>query len=45
MCGICGYIGINNAAECLVKGLETQMYRGYDSTGLALHDGKGVRIK
>ncbi len=36
MCGIVGYIGGQEAAEILLKGLERLEYRGYDSAGLAV---------
>ncbi|MDR0855167.1 MAG: class II glutamine amidotransferase, partial [Christensenellaceae bacterium] len=41
MCGIVGYIGKNNAATEVVKGLKSVEYRGYDSAGLAYLDAKG----
>lgn len=40
MCGIMGYIGGKNAAKIVVDGLKTLEYRGYDSAGIALLDGK-----
>ncbi|PWA09247.1 glutamine--fructose-6-phosphate transaminase (isomerizing) [Pueribacillus theae] len=42
MCGIVGYIGINNATEILLKGLEKLEYRGYDSAGIALLNKQGI---
>lgn len=36
MCGIVGYIGWQNAAPLLLKGLKRLEYRGYDSAGIAL---------
>ncbi|MDR1195759.1 MAG: glutamine--fructose-6-phosphate transaminase (isomerizing) [Endomicrobium sp.] len=36
MCGIVGYIGEENAADIIYKGLERLEYRGYDSAGIAL---------
>lgn len=44
MCGIVGYIGEKNAAEILVTGLEKLEYRGYDSAGIAVHNGKDLQI-
>lgn len=44
MCGIVGYVGSKNAAPILVDGLRRLEYRGYDSAGLAIHDGKGIEI-
>lgn len=34
MCGICGYIGYNEAVEHLLYGLKMLLNRGYDSTGI-----------
>ncbi len=39
MCGIVGYIGPRNAAQVLFEGLKRLEYRGYDSAGMAVHDG------
>jgi glucosamine--fructose-6-phosphate aminotransferase (isomerizing) len=36
MCGIVGYIGAENAADIIFKGLEKLEYRGYDSAGIAV---------
>ena len=41
MCGIVGYIGDNPAYEILIKGLHRLEYRGYDSAGVAMVNGKG----
>ncbi len=40
MCGIVGYIGEKKASDIIVKGLERLEYRGYDSAGIALYNGK-----
>lgn len=43
MCGIFGYIGKDkDAAEIILKGLKTLEYRGYDSWGIAVGNGRGL---
>lgn len=44
MCGIVGYIGGEQAAPILLDGLSKLEYRGYDSAGLAVFDGKNINI-
>lgn len=44
MCGIVGYTGEVQAAPVLLKGLEKLEYRGYDSAGIAVYDGAGIRV-
>ncbi|MDX2053142.1 MAG: glutamine--fructose-6-phosphate transaminase (isomerizing) [Polyangiaceae bacterium] len=44
MCGIVGYVGSQECAAILLDGLRKLEYRGYDSAGLAIHDGKKVNI-
>ena len=39
MCGIVAYIGTKQAYPILIKGLQRLEYRGYDSAGVALHNG------
>ncbi len=39
MCGIVGYTGPREAYPLIIKGLKRLEYRGYDSTGVALHNG------
>jgi glucosamine--fructose-6-phosphate aminotransferase (isomerizing) len=36
VCGIVGYIGINDAAPILLNSLKRMEYRGYDSAGIAI---------
>lgn len=43
MCGIMGYIGNENATDAIISGLEELEYRGYDSAGLAVFDGKDIK--
>lgn len=38
MCGIVGYIGLRNAADVVLGGLQRLEYRGYDSAGVAIYD-------
>ena len=40
MCGIVAYIGHQEAFPILIKGLQRLEYRGYDSAGVALLNGK-----
>jgi glucosamine--fructose-6-phosphate aminotransferase (isomerizing) len=44
MCGIVGYIGPRPAAGLLIEGLKRLEYRGYDSSGIAVVNGKGLQI-
>lgn len=39
MCGIVGYVGNKNPIEIVIKGLHRLEYRGYDSSGIAVHHG------
>lgn len=48
MCGIVGYIGIEDCKNVLLNGLEKLEYRGYDSAGIALmkdHEVNVVKVK
>lgn len=45
MCGIVGYIGKEQAAPVLLDGLSKLEYRGYDSAGMAVYDGKEIQVK
>lgn len=44
MCGIIGYIGDKPALPILIDGLKKLEYRGYDSAGVAVHNGKQINI-
>ncbi|OBG34553.1 glutamine--fructose-6-phosphate aminotransferase [Mycobacterium alsense] len=41
MCGIVGYVGQRPACEVVMDALRRMEYRGYDSSGIALVDGRG----
>ena len=44
MCGIVGFIGKEEAAPILLDGLARLEYRGYDSAGVAVFDGKRLKV-
>ena len=44
MCGIVGYVGHQESADILVRGLERLEYRGYDSAGVAVLDGGRTQV-
>jgi glucosamine--fructose-6-phosphate aminotransferase (isomerizing) len=45
MCGIVGYVGPNKSASLLLDGLKRLEYRGYDSAGISIMNGKGVETR
>ncbi|HAX81779.1 MAG TPA: glutamine--fructose-6-phosphate aminotransferase, partial [Actinobacteria bacterium] len=44
MCGIMGYVGRQDAAPIIIDGLRRLEYRGYDSAGVAIHDGTALSV-
>jgi glucosamine--fructose-6-phosphate aminotransferase (isomerizing) len=44
MCGIVGYVGAEQATPVLLEGLTRLEHRGYDSSGLALLGGSGIKV-
>lgn len=44
MCGIIAYIGNLDPKQVLIEGLKRLEYRGYDSAGIAVHNGKEVVV-
>ena len=42
MCGIIGYIGKKDSALLLIEGLKKLEYRGYDSAGISIKQGKKI---
>ncbi len=44
MCGIVGYVGGQQAAPLLLEGLTRLEHRGYDSAGLAVLGGTGIKL-
>jgi glucosamine--fructose-6-phosphate aminotransferase (isomerizing) len=44
MCGIVGYIGTQQAAPLLLEGLTRLEHRGYDSAGVAVLGGSGLKV-
>ena len=44
MCGIVAYVGHREACPLVLKGLKRLEYRGYDSAGIALMNGEGLKV-
>src|SRR5712691_1891365 len=45
MCGIVGYVGPRQATMVILDGLSRLEYRGYDSAGLVVSDGRRLAIR
>ncbi|WP_332899985.1 glutamine--fructose-6-phosphate transaminase (isomerizing) [Haladaptatus sp. CMSO5] len=45
MCGIIARIGSDDAFDDILTGLENLEYRGYDSAGIAIQNGTGIKIR
>jgi len=45
MCGIIGYIGMRGATPVLLEGLKRMEYRGYDSSGIAIHRNGKIEVR
>ncbi len=45
MCGIVGYIGPKQATTLLLEALRRMEYRGYDSAGIAVINGTGLKVR
>ena len=44
MCGIVGFVGLQEAAPILLEGLKKLEYRGYDSAGIAVLNGDSIAV-
>lgn len=44
MCGIVGVVGTTAVAEKLLNGIRNLEYRGYDSCGMAIFDGRRINV-
>ena len=45
MCGIVGYVGGREVSPIVLEGLLRLEYRGYDSAGLAVQNGRGLEVR
>jgi glucosamine--fructose-6-phosphate aminotransferase (isomerizing) len=44
MCGIVGYVGVNNGIPLILTGLKRLEYRGYDSSGISFISKKKIHL-
>jgi glucosamine--fructose-6-phosphate aminotransferase (isomerizing) len=44
MCGIVGYVGKSEAMPIVLEALSRLEYRGYDSAGVAINNGRGIQV-
>jgi glutamine---fructose-6-phosphate transaminase (isomerizing) len=44
MCGIVGYVGHRDCLPILIEGIKRLEYRGYDSAGIAVQTGDGLKV-
>lgn len=44
MCGIIGYVGIEDAVPLIIEGLKKLEYRGYDSAGIATYEKNNFKV-
>ena len=45
MCGIVGYVGLDEAVPFMLEGLYRLEYRGYDSAGVVVAGAKGLEVR
>ena len=45
MCGIVGYVGKREVSPIVIEGLRRLEYRGYDSAGIAVQNGRGIEVR
>jgi glutamine---fructose-6-phosphate transaminase (isomerizing) len=45
MCGIVGYIGVQDATPIIIEGLQRLEYRGYDSAGIAVIRDDDIEVR